>query len=79
MPSSMHWVLAASSDTGVAEGEGAVVAADGAAALLVTVPVGVSVRVSVVVTPAGVTLVLVTVPGAPAGTGVVCVVACPSV
>jgi hypothetical protein len=75
MPSSMHWVLAVSSDTGVAEGDGAAALAGGVAALLVTVPVGVSVRVSVVVTPAGVTLVLVTAPGAPVGAAVVCVVA----
>ena len=50
----MHWFLAASSETGLAVG---VTAVGLEAGLLVTVPVGVSLRVSVVTTPAGVTLV----------------------
>ena len=69
MPSSMHWFLAASSETGATVG----------LAFDATDPVGVSVKVSVVVTPAGVTLVCVAPGGPPAGFVVVCVVACPSV
>lgn len=98
MPSSTHWFLAASRETGATGGlAAAAVLAGGAVAcgalagevadevddevavLLATAPVGVSVNVSVVVVPAGVTLVFVTPGGEPAGVAVVCVVACPSV
>ena len=76
MPSSMHWFLAASSETGATVG----------LAVVATFPAGVSVKVSVVmvpvgltwrvwVTPAGETLVCVTPGGPPAGFVVVCVVA----
>ena len=82
MPSSTHWFLAASSETGAtgvlrvaAVAAGGAVACgelDGEIAVLVaTVPADVSVNVSVVVTPAGVTLVWVTPGGAPAGVAVV--------
>ena len=94
MPSSTHWFLAASRETGATGGLAApAVLAGGAVAfgalagevddevavLLATAPVGVSVNVSVVVVPAGVTLVFVTPGGEPEGVAVVCVVACPSV
>ncbi len=98
MPSSTHWFLAASRETGATGGlAAAAVLAGGAVAfgvlagevadevddevavLLATAPVGVSVNVSVVVVPAGVTLVFVTPGGEPEGVAVVCVVACPSV
>ena len=94
MPSSTHWFLAASRETGATGGLAAAAVLDGGdvacgaltgevadevAVLLATVPVGVNVNVSVVVAPAGVTLVFVTPEGEPAGVAVVCVVACPSV
>ena len=76
MPSSMHWFLAASSETGATVG----------LAVVETAPAGVSVKVSVVmvlvgltwrvsVTPAGVIFVCVAPGGPPAGFVVVCVVA----